>query len=420
MRRALLAVLVGALLGAGCSLSRSEPRATSTPETAASQHTPLVVAWAADGDLVVWRSGDELPRRIASGGVIRPLLSPDGTSVAYVRGPDGDPRTLWISDTAGASERQLLDTATLAANGETRRLSQVVWSPDGTSITFNTLAGEGLHLRDADDLWRVDPRGGTPERLLADGEGGLIVPSPDGAILALASAGEYDTTPGAVTLYTVATGEGRRVLDFPAVATGSEQRWHPDARWLPDGSGLLVAVPPADLVYGGGDDPATTLWQIPLDGTPQQLGKVEADFFGLPVFSADGQHVAYFARRSAPDQTAFQLMLAAQDGSSPVVYAEGGLDALTLPACLPEGDHFLYGSGGSGEWWLGQPGAAPSRFPATDTLAAEFTWADPNTYVFSTRGEDGFTLNFGLLDVPVRPQKITSLDTYPFFDAVLP
>ncbi len=418
MRR-VLAALITALLLVGCSLTRADPRPTATPDTR-TQDAPLVIAWAADGDLAVWRSGDDLPRRIASGGVIRPLLAPDGASVAYLRGPQGDPRSLWISDTAGATERQIVDTSALADDGETRRLSQVVWSPDGRTIYFTTLNGDGLHMGDADDLWRVDPRGGAPERLLADGHGGLIAPSPDGTTLALASAGEYDAASGAITLYIPATGEHRRALEFPAVATGSEQRWHSDPRWLPDGSGLLVAVPPADLVYGGEGDLATALWSIPLDGEARQIGQIEADFFGLPMFSADGAHVAYFARRTAPDQTAFQLMIAAQDGSSSAIYAEGGLDALTLAAWLPQGDRFLYGSGAPGEWWRGQPGAEPSRFPSAETSITDIVWADPNTYVFSTHGEDGFTLSFGLLDVPVRPQTVATLDAYPFFDAVLP
>jgi dipeptidyl aminopeptidase/acylaminoacyl peptidase len=419
VRRVALAALITALLLVGCSLNRADPRPTATPDVP-TPDTPLIVAWAADGDLVVWRSGEDLPRRIASGGVIRPLLAPDGASVAYLRGPEGDPRSLWISDAAGTAERQIVDTAALAGDGETRRLSQIVWSPDGAAIYFTTLSGDSLHMGEADDLWRVDPRGGTPERLLADGDGGLIVASPDGAMLALASAGAYDTAPGTIALYVPATGERRRMLDFPAVATGSERRWHPDLRWLPDGSGLLAALPPADLVYGGGDDPATTLWSIPVDGDAQPTGRVEADFFGLPVFSADGAYVAYFARRTAPDQSTFQLMIAARDGSSPAAYAEGGLDALTLAAWLPEGDRFVYGSGAPGEWWLGQPGAEPSRFPATDTSVAGIVWADPDTYVFSARGEDGFTLSFGLLDVPVRPHEIATLETYPFFNAVLP
>ena len=77
----------------------------------------LIVAWVESGSLMIWREGDAFPRRIASGAVIRPYLAPDGESVAYVRGPAGDPRSLWIADAAGTSERQLADVAALGRGG---------------------------------------------------------------------------------------------------------------------------------------------------------------------------------------------------------------------------------------------------------------------------------------------------------------
>ena len=105
--RALLLLLLLPL--AACSLTTSRatqtPDMTSVPATPfpgdapdAPDSAPLIVAWAAGGDLFTWRSSDPMPRRIASGGVIRPFVSPDGAWVAYLRGPGGDPRDLWLSD----------------------------------------------------------------------------------------------------------------------------------------------------------------------------------------------------------------------------------------------------------------------------------------------------------------------------------
>ena len=176
--------------------SANQNNVAPTPTLPAAPAAPLTVAWAENGDLMTWTSANPTPRRIASGGVIRPFLAPDGAQVAYLRGPEGQAFSLWISDTPGSAERQLLDTAALADGGTARYLAQIVWSPDSRAIYFNTQVGAGMEARPADDLWRIDPQNGTIERLLADGDGGQIFFSPDGSRIALASTGEY-RQPGA-------------------------------------------------------------------------------------------------------------------------------------------------------------------------------------------------------------------------------
>jgi hypothetical protein len=423
-RRSALAVLV--LLLAACTLATSQPTATPAPATPAPAHSggPLIVAWAAGGDLFTWHD-DTLPRRIASGGVIRPFLSPDGEWVAYLRGPGGDPRTLWVSDSPGANERQLIDAAALPIGDASRRLSEIVWSADSSMLYFNTLTGESINIRPADDLWRVEVRTGTAERLLADGEGGAIALSPDGDHLALASAGEYTQpgeplrTPGRVAFYTLATRERRVALKFAPVATASERRWTPGLPWIPDSSGLHVAIPPAELVYGG-NGLMTALWWLPVAGDAVQTGQVDADFFGPPAFSADGAWIAYLQRRQTPDQDSITLMVAHSDGADTTAYLEGAVGTLTLPEWLPGSARFVLVNGAPGTLWIGGPGGTPVRFPAEGVPVDEIIWAGADTYVFSTSAGQAFTLQWGRLDGATPPQTIATLDAYPFFDAVLP
>ena len=111
------------LLLTACSLSANQAHAALTPTLPAAPAAPLTVAWAENGDLMTWTSANPTPRRIASGGVIRPFLAPDGAQVAYLRGPEGQAFSLWISDTPGSTERQLLDTAALT-NGLRRVTSR--------------------------------------------------------------------------------------------------------------------------------------------------------------------------------------------------------------------------------------------------------------------------------------------------------
>jgi hypothetical protein len=424
-RRILLIMLV--LLLAACTLTTDQPTATPAPATPvpALSGEPLIVAWAAGGDLFTWHD-DDLPRRIASGGVIRPFLSLDGAWVAYLRGPGGDPRTLWVSDTPGANERQLIDAAALPVGDASRRLSEIVWSADSGTLYFNTLTGESINIRPADDLWRVEVRTSTAEHLLADGEGGAIALSPDGKLLALASAGEYTQpgeplrTPGRVVFYTLATRERRVVLEFAPVATASERRWTPGLSWMPDSSGLHVAIPPADLIYGSGDGLMTALWWLPVAGDAIQTGQVDADFFGLPVFSADGAWITYLQRRQTPDQDRITLLIAQGDGVDATAYLEGAVGTLTLPEWLPGSARFVLVNGAPGTRWIGGPGGTPVRFPAEGVPVDEIVWAGTDTYVFSTSADQAFTLQWGRLDGSTLPQTIATLDAYPFFDAILP
>lgn len=424
MRRPAAALLLAAIwVLSACTLTTSETLSTAAPSptSAAVSAAPVTAAWVDGGDLFTWRSGDTLPRRIASGGAILPFVSPDGAWAAYLRGPDGDPRSLWISDTPGATERQLIDTAALFP-GEVRRLSQVVWAADSSGIYFNTLVGDGIDTVPADDLWFIDAPAGTAERLLPDGQGGTMYPAPDGTRLALASAGVYgqpgqpDATPGQIVFYDPGTRQRALALAFDAVATGSERRWYPELRWMADGSGVYAAIPPADLIYGAPGQ-LTALWWLPVSGDAARIGQAAADFFGLPVFSADGQWIAYVQARAAPDQTTLTLMLARCDGSDPVIYAEGDIMTLRRPEWLPAGDRFTFMQGPD-TLWIGQPGAAPGRFPAEDVAVSQIVWVGASTYVLASPADGAFTLGFGALDAPL--QTIATTAAYPFFDAVMP
>lgn len=424
-RRVLLFAVLVTLLAA-CTLNTSDPAApTATPlPSVESTETPLTVAWVQNGDLVAWRSRDPYPRRIAVGGVIRPILSPDGAWIAYVRGPGGDPRALWVIDAPGANERQLIDAQTLVPGDDTRRIGQVVWSPDAQVIYFNTSTGQGIDARPTDDLWRVDVRSGARENLLNDGEGGTISVSPDGTLLALAAAGDYAqpgepvTAPGQIALFTPANYAYEVLIDYPAVATASQRRWYPAIRWLPDSASLRVAIPEPDLVYGTG---TTALWSLPVEGEPQQLGTVDADFFGLPTFSADGAWITYIKRRATQSQPAITLLLAQADGSEPDRYEDGEIGTLSGATWLEGGARFTFTNGEAGDLWLGGPGGMPVRLPAEEISVLASTWADPATLVYLTGADDGIAIMSSAITASTPPQLITTLEDGPSaFDAVLP
>lgn len=422
LRRAPIAALVAILLAA-CTLNTAPapaPAPSASPAPLAAGE--VIVAWAERGELYTWRSADPLPRRIASGGVIRPFLAPDGQTVAYLRGPHGDPRALWIADTQGATERQLIDAPALPVGDPTRRIGQVLWAPEGDALYFTTLTGTGIATRPAEDLWRVDVLTGTGEALLPDGQAGQIALSPGGERIALATAGRYgaegapDRMSGQIALYDVASRTRQVLLDYPAVATGSEWRWYPALRWLPDGSGLRAAIPPPDLIYG--DAGGTVLWALPVEGAAAELGRVDADFFGLPVFSADGAWIAFMGRRTAPDQPDLALMIARADGSEAVAYAQGAIGALGPATWLPGAAQFSYQAGAPGALWIGGPGGEAQRFPAVDVPVLALVWADARTFVIGTQDDAGLWLASSALDNPAALTEIARLTEVPTLDAV--
>src|SRR5262249_58247197 len=78
-----------------CSLLtslRPTPEPSATPAPATVRPLPpagLTVAWVENSNLMSWQESTASPRRVASGGVIRAYVAPDGQHVAYTRGPQG-------------------------------------------------------------------------------------------------------------------------------------------------------------------------------------------------------------------------------------------------------------------------------------------------------------------------------------------
>ena len=382
---------------------------------------PLVVVGVSDGTLYAWQEGDARPHVLVNAHVLGLALSPDGAYVAYLPpDDDGQLSTLWLAAlSADPSPRLLVDARTLAPADPSRQIGQIVWAADATTLYFNTTTGVGMATTPQNDLWRVEIATTSAERLLAEGKGGRIVRAPVGAWLALTSAGRYGRSPAHVAFYHTQSGAYARALSFDAVSSGTELPWYPALRWLPDGSGVRLAVPPPNWLYGEGEGVA--LWELRPDRNPQQLGTVDADFFGLPRFSPNGERILYIQRRTAPEQREMTLAVANADGSSPAEYIRGALNFDTL-RWLPQGERFLYAlTDEPRALWMGQIGHPPERVPAPDVLVSALTWADATTFVYLTPNADGgYTLAYATLDAPADATPITTLNGPAIFAATRP
>jgi len=132
----------------------------------------------ATGNFEIWarsRAGQAIQPAVLESPVAAPWakLSPDGRSLAFVRGPKAD---VWVRDLARGMVSRVSTNDRLAS-----RLP--VWMPDGRRPVYRSEGGPGgrlsLHLRDVAGL--------EPERMLYENvAGNLLVPedvSPDGRYL---------------------------------------------------------------------------------------------------------------------------------------------------------------------------------------------------------------------------------------------
>ncbi|WP_037569001.1 serine hydrolase [Phaeacidiphilus oryzae] len=237
----------------------------------------------------------------------QPALSPDGARIAYVlrtaeREQDRDERALWTVPTGGGAARRLTrgpaDTAP-------------AWSPDGRSLAF-LRGGDGPPALCPPQLWLLPSAGGEPQALTGLPAGaGEPVWSPDGREIAFTApvetgdrepaAGSGRPAPPVVAdrLSYKADGHGvfgtvrvhLHVLDLEsrAVRQVTDGDWHAGRpAWSPDGRSLAFCAasdPDADLTMRSAAyvlDPADPA------ARPRRIGTGEGTAYAVD-WTADGE-----------------------------------------------------------------------------------------------------------------------------------
>jgi serine/threonine-protein kinase len=212
---------------------------------------------------------------------VDPALSPDGASLAYAAGP-ASAMQVYVRQVSGG--RPVALTSDTTDNFRWPR-----WSPDGSQIAYQS--NDGIYVVPAlggapRRVTRVDPRvlGLAP---------GWATPfygfdwSPDGARIAWAS-GYND---GLITV--VATAGGEPVtLAVPGAAASPA--------WSPDGRTIAVSVGNPAFVFGTGyfgNAGSSSLWVVPLDGTPATKVTGDSTLNISPQWSADGRDLFWVSDR---------------------------------------------------------------------------------------------------------------------------
>lgn len=212
------------------------------------------VDWTQDGkSLVVVQAGDkQLPGlavvEIASGKVTRitnppegtegdscPAVSPDGSSLAFVRHTSSDGADIYLSDLAGTNPRKL--------TFDDRGIRGISWTPDGHDIVYSASRVGGWKL------WRLAAYGGSPRELpIAGHRAKYPAVAPAGYHMAFAD------SPSVSAIWRATLGSDPPAEDRPLIrSTGGEN----SAMYSPDGKRI------ADISDQSGSD---EIWVSDSDG----------------------------------------------------------------------------------------------------------------------------------------------------------
>jgi Tol biopolymer transport system component len=237
----------------------------------------------------------------------QPSVSPDGSSLAFVRVVDGH-NQIFVSALDGSQARRLTNQG---VNG------RPAWSPDGRRIGFVSDVGGSL------DVYSMAPDGGDVRRLTDSPASDFgFAWSPDGAAIAFISdrGGTFD------------------IWRSAADGSAAVQLTHDGGRkfsvdWSPDGSTFVYAW------VSAGD---VEIWAMASDGTARRrLSGSDGDDYA-PRWSPDGRRIVFSTSRLGD----IEVYTMAADGSDQrnLSRSPGTQDGASQASWLPDGSAIVYPS----------------------------------------------------------------------------
>lgn len=295
----------------------------ATPAGAGPGNGPILflVAPAANApELFSIRADGSQRTRLTTLRPVQPVLSPDGTKIAFFLTDGGSPRDLYVMNSDGTSPRLLRSYPEYENSGAGVR--DVTWSPDSTKVAYllpQPVNGEQLRI--------VDVASGADVPVQPDGIGKAeLAWSPDGTEIAFTRFGTGAIA--GIDVKNLATGAVRTLVE----TGGQHPVWSPDAAsiaYVPASGGVLV-VPR----HGGAS---------------REVGRpVMQPAYTLqpPLWSPDGRSI-YFSQAVSVGPPYYRgiptvgtaLFVAGADGSGQRQLDSG----LTPIAWSPEGDALVVG-----------------------------------------------------------------------------
>ena len=235
------------------------------------------VAFAALGDLWLMPVGGSAQRLTHDASLdTDPAWSADGRSLAYstdrpstALGAGDGVMNIWVRDLQSGTDRQLTRLKAAAM--------QASWSPDGSRIAFSDPEGQ---------IQIVDVKSGAVTRAHEHlNEAGRASWSPDGRALVVSSLKVYSTRfrEGTNQVLRISLdGQPDRWFDpMPHKSIGMREDYGPV--WSPDGTQMAAIV-----------DGLLTVWPVARDGTPQRPPRaISTGLSGSPTWTGDSRRLLY-------------------------------------------------------------------------------------------------------------------------------
>ena len=280
-----------------------------------------------------------------------PALSPDGTTLAFVRGASYFSEDAFLlslnDDLSPAGEPRWLTSIEQVISG-------LSWSAEGEAIVFSG----GSDVPGSRRLWKIPVSGGDVQPVAAAAGAGLSNPSISGPARRLA----YVRTTDDMNVWAIRVGDGGSA---DPVKLLSSTRFDGAAYYSPDGT---------RITFTSGRTATVGIWLSDADGSnPEPLFlHPEGAFSGSGRFSPDGRHLAF---DSYPDDNADIFVISAS-GGEPFRLTTHPEDDM-VPSWSSDGKWVYFGSARSGRFEIWKAPAGGGEPVQVTTNGGSFALEDP-------------------------------------------
>jgi Tol biopolymer transport system component len=260
-------------------------------------------------------------------GDFAPAVSPDGRTLAFIRGSEELARDIYVMS---------------LPDGPIRRITQgylamsLAWADDSSSIVFSSSRNGAL------SLWRVRPDSGDPQRLAAVGDDAYAPAISLRNHRLIYSHGSAMWGIFALNLEDKSAQPG-------VILTSSEQDAAP--RISPSGD---------KMIFQSWRSGSREIWSTHMDGSdPVQLTDSPGESAGDPSWSPNGASIAFDARLNSFSH----IYILDVDGRKPRALTSGNFNDVA-PNWTPDGHFVYFGSNRSGSWQIWRApvdGSQPSQ-----------------------------------------------------------
>lgn len=294
------------------------------------------ITWTKDGENLIFpqKTSPEAPSELAElnlkdrsvraithppagwDGDFTPQVSPDGTRLAFVRGPQSLTRDIYVLNLPEGNPRRVTNDGHLIIG--------LAWTNDNHTIVFSSNRSGTV------SLWRVSLRSGLPEHEPV-GSDGAYAPS-------IARQGDRLVYSHGNAIWSIVSFEidGRSPDGEAAILTSSEQDSSPHVS--PDGT---------RIAFQSWRSGAQEIWTARIDGADPVQITSSGYSAGSPSWSPDGKRIAFDAR---PGLYA-HIFLISTIGGAPKALSDGNYNDI-IPSWSADGQWICFSSTRSGSWQI--------------------------------------------------------------------